>query len=86
MSKIKNIFSGWKNYIIPNPVADALALERSKHCAGCPHAVHIQHLANIHDKIEVIEGYVCNICSCPLSAKLRSTEPDNACPDNPAKW
>lgn len=84
LSKSKNIFEGWKNYLTDDEMANKLALERSKHCSICQHAEFKKHLLNIKDDIHVIEGYVCSLCHCPLSAKLRST--DEKCTDNPPKW
>lgn len=74
MLNIKNIFVGWKNYLTDDEIASELAQQRAKHCAVCPHAVKKEHLQRIKDSIEVIEGFVCELCSCPLSAKLRAPE------------
>ncbi len=84
LGKAKNIYEGWKNYLTDDELVCNIASERAKHCSACPHAEFKQHLLNVKDDIKVIEGYVCSICHCPLSAKLRS--PNEKCPDLPSKW
>jgi len=39
MTKIKQIYSGWKNFIFPNKEVEAIAKVRAKICAGCVHSV-----------------------------------------------
>jgi len=82
LGKIKNIYTGWKNYLTDDELASELAKERAEHCAVCPHAVFKKHLANVKDEVQIIEGYVCDLCHCPLSAKLRV--PDEKC--DAGKW
>lgn len=82
MLNLKNIFVGWKNYLTDDEIASELAQQRAKHCAVCPHAVEKEHLLKIQDSIQVIEGYTCDLCGCPLSAKLRA--PDSKCDEG--KW
>ena len=78
---IKNILSGWKNFIDKTEVTETVAKERAAYCAVCPHARHGKLLAFIKDSLKEVEGSYCNLCKCPLSAKVRSTD---ICPDN--KW
>lgn len=78
---IKNILSGWKNYLDKTAVTETVAKQRAAVCASCPHAKQGKLLAFIKDRLTEIEGAYCNICKCPLSAKVRSTD---ICPDN--KW
>jgi hypothetical protein len=82
LGKIKNIYTGWKNYLTDDEIASDLAKERSKHCATCPNAVFEKHLLNVKDDVKIIEGFICNLCHCPLSAKLRV--PEEKCDDG--KW
>lgn len=72
MSKINNILSGWKNFIAKSEVTELAAVERARKCIDCNHAVKGKLLAFIKDELKEIEGYKCNKCQCPLSAKLRS--------------
>jgi hypothetical protein len=84
MSKLRNIYTGWKNYLTDNELANELAQERAPFCSECTHAVFKQHLLAMTDEVKIIEGFVCELCHCPLSAKLRV--PEEKCPDVPAKW
>ena len=78
---IKEILTGWKNYLDKSDVTETLALQRSVICAACPHAKQGKLLVFIKDKVTEIQGAYCNICKCPLSAKVRSND---ICPKN--KW
>ena len=78
---MKNILSGWKNYVDKSEVTENLARQRATICASCPHAKQGKLLAFIKDRLTEIEGAYCNICKCPLSAKVRSND---ICPEN--KW
>lgn len=78
---IKNILSGWKNYLDKTDVTENVAKERATHCATCPHAKQGKLLAFVKDHLTEVEGAYCNLCKCPLSAKVRSTD---ICPIN--KW
>ena len=84
LRKIKNIVSGWVALALGDEGATDLAKERAEHCAKCVHAKHKAYLELINDEVEVVNGFVCELCSCPLSAKLRV--PEEKCPDNPPKW
>lgn len=71
--KIKDILSGWKNYLVSDPVVDEVAAARAKVCAVCPEAKEGVFTALLKDyKLEDIEGKYCNKCKCPLSATVRS--------------
>lgn len=78
---IKEILSGWKNYLDKSEVTETLAQQRAAICAACPHAKQDKLLAFVNDSLKEIEGAYCNICKCPLSAKVRSKD---ICPKN--KW
>ena len=53
-------------------VSESMAVDRATHCVGCKHAVKGELIAFIKDDLKEIQGYKCNKCQCPLSAKLRS--------------
>lgn len=78
---IKEIVSGWKNYLDKSEVTESLAQQRAIICAVCMHAKQGKLLAFLKDKLTEIEGTYCDICKCPLSAKVRSND---ICPKN--KW
>lgn len=81
--KVKDILSGWKNYLIDDPVSEELAKQRAAICAKCPQAKEGKFTAVLKDyKIKEIEGRYCDKCKCPLSAKTRSK--NEKCPLN--KW
>lgn len=79
LPNIKNILTGWKNYLGKSEVTENTALQRAVVCAACPHAKQGKLLAFIKDSLTEIEGAYCDLCHCPLSAKVRSTD---ICPDN----
>ena len=70
--QISNILNGWQNFITKSEVSEKLAKERAAECAQCPHAKKGKLLAFIKDDLKEIESEYCDICKCPLSAKLRS--------------
>jgi len=80
MINIKAIIQGWGNYAFAETTSEHL--HRAEICAQCQHAVHGEMLDRIKDEIVVIQGYKCDICSCPLSAKIR--QDSERCPQN--KW
>lgn len=82
LGKLKNIFTGWKNYLNGNELASDLAKQRSKYCSKCEHSVFKKHLLTVKDEVKIIEGFVCDLCHCPLSAKLRV--PEEKC--DAGKW
>jgi len=78
---LQHILSGWKNYLSKSEVSEAIAQQRADLCASCPHARQGKLLEFINDSLKEIEGAYCNVCKCPLSAKVRSTD---ICPIH--KW
>jgi hypothetical protein len=70
--QISNILNGWQNFIAKSEVSEKLAKERAAECAKCTHAKEGKLLAFIKDDLKEIEGYYCDLCKCPLSAKVRS--------------
>jgi len=78
---LNHILSGWKNYLDNSAVTEAVAQQRATVCAACPHARQGKLLTFIKDTLKEVEGAYCNVCKCPLSAKVRSTD---ICPKH--KW
>jgi hypothetical protein len=81
--KFKRIADGWMNVVIMSPAVEEMARARAKICAGCPHAVDSFWTQAIGDKIEEIKGLKCDLCNCPLSAKVRSAGENCAMQPNP---
>lgn len=88
MSKVSNILSGWKNYLLDdNQVVFEIAKKRAAICADCPLAKFGFHSAILPDyRMSEIQGMYCSKelggCGCPLSPAVRSK--DYHCPQN--KW
>lgn len=81
---LRDILDGWANYIIDDPVTEQMAQHRASICAKCPFA---EVMSGVHtlvadNKTKQIRGMVCSKCSCPLSAKVRSSR--SVCPIG--KW
>lgn len=72
VQSLDNILSGWSNYLDKSDVSEKLAKERAKKCSVCPHAKHGKLLIFVKDDLKEIEGNYCDLCKCPLSAKVRS--------------
>ena len=58
MSKLQEIYNGWKNLIFPSEESEILAIKRAEICAKCP--------SNIKN--------TCTLCECYLPAKVRSVD------------
>jgi len=74
---VNNILNGWKNFMDKSEVVERVAVERAKQCTGCEHAKKSM-LSFFKDSLKEVEGYKCNKCQCPLSAKIRSV--NETCP------
>ena len=72
MFKVKDVLQGWKNYIDKSEVVEKVAEQRANICSVCPHAVKDKILIFVKDDFKEVEGLVCDLCKCPLSAKIRS--------------
>lgn len=59
MSRLSEIYDGWKNLIFENPAVEEEAKRRMKICVGCP---------------KLGATNVCKICLCYMPAKTRSPE------------
>lgn len=57
MSRLSEIYDGWKNYTFPNSEIEILAKERIKICIEC-------------DKLK--KNNTCSMCGCYMPAKARS--------------
>ena len=77
---VNKILKGWKNFIVKSEVTEELAVQRALNCVVCVELKKGGLLSFINDDLKEIQGHYCNICKCPLSAKLRSK--DEKCPLN----
>lgn len=59
MSRLSEIFDGWKNYTFPNPSIEELAKKRITICIDC-------------DKLK--KNNTCSMCGCYMPAKVRSSK------------
>jgi hypothetical protein len=75
---IKNILNGWQNFISKSEVVEKLAEDRAGHCISCVELKEGRLLVFIKDDLKEIEGCYCSICTCPISAKIRSKK--ETCP------
>jgi len=57
MSKLNEIFEGWKNFTFPNPRIETQAKKRISFCVECS---------------ELNQLNVCNLCGCYMPSKVRS--------------
>ena len=76
--QISNILDGWQNYLEKSEVTESLAEHRAVNCLVCPYFKKGKLLAFIKDDLKEIEGCYCDLCKCPLSAKIRSK--NETCP------
>ena len=79
-SQIFNILNGWRNFMDKSEVTEQIALQRARKCVNCPHNKKGVLTAFIKDSIKEVEGNYCDLCKCPLSAKIRSI--NEKCDDN----
>lgn len=57
MSRVSEIFKGWKNYVFTNPDVEELAKERMEICVKCDF---------------ITDRNYCELCGCYMPAKVRS--------------
>lgn len=57
MSRLSEIYDGWKNYAFPNSQVENIAKERIAICVEC-------------DKLK--KNNSCSLCGCYMPAKVRS--------------
>lgn len=72
MLDFNNIINGWHNFLSKSEVTETLAQERAKECLKCEDKSKAILLAFVKDNFKEVEGFKCNLCNCPLSAKIRS--------------
>lgn len=84
--KLQAIKSGWGNYVIKSEEIEQLALKRSEECSKCEHANPNGLVKKMmpDNTLTTIQGMVCDICTCPLSALTRQVF--TKCPHDPPKW
>jgi hypothetical protein len=82
--KLRAIVSAYKNYAFPNEEIEQMAIGRAKICAKCDHANpdHPFKLLLDDNRTKDIKGLGCDICHCPISAKIRQIY--TGCPEK--KW
>jgi hypothetical protein len=77
MSKLKNIWEGWSNYV--KGETSNKAKERASICKNCEFSKVGTFERLLPDyELEEVQGMKCIKCTCPLLAKLRSD--DEKCP------
>lgn len=81
---ISNVIRGWWNYFFYDDEIELIATERAFHCGGCPHAKTGGVISAKDHRIPWISGKHCDLCGCPLPAKLRSME--ESCELDEPKW
>jgi hypothetical protein len=59
MSKLSEIYNGWKNYVFPNPQVEELAKKRIEICVK-------------NDCGKFTHTNTCKLCGCYMPAKVRS--------------
>jgi hypothetical protein len=57
MSKLNEIYNGWKNYTFPSPEVEETAKKRITICVECP---------------KLTKTNTCALCGCFMPAKVRS--------------
>ena len=74
MSKLEEIFIGWKNLIFENEKLEEIAKERIRIC--------VEECKTVDGSNGLTEHSTCKVCGCYMPAKTRS--PQSSCPLN--KW
>lgn len=46
-------------------------------CRKCEHAKYKSYLDFVDDDLKDVKGFICNLCKCPLVAKIRSKDKCN---------
>ena len=78
----KHIIDGWYNLLFKSEKVEALAKERAAICFDCPHKKYTKISVFLKSDFYDIDEYICELCNCPLSAKVRSLE--SKCEDS--RW
>jgi hypothetical protein len=69
---MKQFFKGWANFFLGLETKEAK--RKSKICIKCKHIKKGKIEILKDNQIEEINGAYCNLCKCPLIAKLRSND------------
>lgn len=80
--KTKEVFNGWLNLLFKNEQVEKLAEQRAELCYRCKHRKFTNVTIFLKSDFYSIQDYICNLCKCPLSAKIRSI--NSKCDAN--KW
>lgn len=67
------ILTGWEAFVNKSEVSEKLAKERALVCSTCEFAKKSKLIGLLKDEIVEVQGYKCEKCSCPLSAKVRQS-------------
>lgn len=59
MSRLSEIYEGWKNFTFPNPQVEEIAKKRMTICVEC---------------VKLKKNNTCSLCGCYMPAKVRSTK------------
>ena len=72
MAQIFKIAKAW--YSVFKGLTTDEHSRRAKVCGECPSKRYSKFVDFIDDQLKEVKGFVCNECSCPLIAKIRSTD------------
>lgn len=72
IKQLRNILTGWKNFISKSEVTEMVARVRAEKCNNCEDKEHTILTAFVNENLKDVKGYKCKICQCPLSPKIRS--------------
>lgn len=73
--QVFNIIEGWANFVLNLKTVDAKI--KASICNGCKHKKYAGYEIIKDNEIKELQGFICDKCKCPLSAKLRS---NSKCP------
>lgn len=68
--QVFNIIQGWFNLVFDLKTEEAK--KKAKHCMTCKHKKHGKMETIEENKIVEVFDFYCDLCKCPLKAKLRS--------------
>ena len=80
--KAKEIFQGWFYLLFKDEKVEAIAKKRAEICYRCKHRKFGDVLIFLKSDFHSIQDYYCELCTCPLSVKIRSV--DSKC--DVGKW
>ena len=74
MEPIYNITEGWYILLFKNEKVEKLAKERADICFDCEYKKKGKVLVFLKKDYKHINTHYCDLCKCPLSAKIRSVD------------